>query len=270
MRAKPTNLQIVGVAVLIFSAILLGVGIHHMVSIGTCSSTGYSANYGPVPHCPSGTGAWFAFIFGGIIGSLAGALMAGSVGLVFAGIFGAIGFGALSIVLDSSAHSSNKIFGAVFGGCFALVGVIAGIAVLSSAIGSLRRPASKPPPRPMTPPAPASAFGTSAATSSGPASTFGTPDASSAFGDNGTAGDPILSAYSASQQHHAADTAAGRTAAASTPSPAALIPGLQAAARAKGVDPVDELAKLADLHKQGALTDQEFQSAKAKLLGQIR
>jgi predicted lipid-binding transport protein (Tim44 family) len=253
MRAKPTNLQIAGVALLIFSAILLGVGIHHMIAIGTCSSTGYSANYGPVPTCPSGTGAWFAFIFGGIIGGLAGALMAGSVALVFAGIFGAIGFGALSIVLDSSAHHSNKIFGAIFGACFALVGVAALIAVVGSAIGSLRRPASKPPPTRATPPAPASAFGA--------------PDASSAFGDNGTAADPILTAYSASQQPRAAPPSqAGMTIA---PSPAALIPGLQAAARAKGHDPVDELAKLSDLHKQGALTDQEFANAKAKLLGQM-
>ena len=255
MSAKPTNLQIAGVALLIFSTILLGVGIHHVVAIGTCSSTGYSAHYGPVPTCPSGTGAWFAFVFGGIIGGLAGALMAGSVGLVFAGIFGGIGFGALSIVLDSSAHSSNKIFGAIFGGCFALVGVIAGIAVLSSAIGSLRRPASKPPPRPATPPSPATAFGT--------------PEASSAFGANGSDGDPILGAYSASQEHHA-PTPGAASATTFTPSPAALIPGLQAAAHAKAGDPVDELAKLADLHKQGALTDQEFQNAKAKLLGQIR
>ncbi len=257
MRAKPTNLQIAGVALLIFSTILLGVGIHHVVAIGTCSSTGYSAHYGPVPTCPSGTGAWFAFVFGGIIGGLAGALMAGSVGLVFAGIFGAIGFGALSIVFDSSAHSSNKIFGAIFGGCFALVGVIAGVAVLSSAIGSLRRPASKTPPKPATPPSPEAS------------SAFGTPEASSAFGGNGTDADPILGAYSASQQHHASNPAVA-SATTFTPSPAALIPGLQAAARAKAGDPVDELAKLAELHKQGALTDQEFQNAKAKLLGQIR
>ncbi len=253
MRARPTNLQIAGVALLIFSSILLGVGIHHVVKIGTCSSTGYSANYGPVPTCPSGTGAWFGFIFGGIIGGIAGALMAGSVALVFAGIFGAIGFGALSIVLDSSAHSSNKIFGAIFGACFALVGVGALIAVLTSAIGSLRRPASKPPPTRATTPAATSAFGA--------------PEASSAFGDNGKDADPILTAYSASQEHRAATSGAAGTTI--TPSPAALIPGLQAAARAKRQDPVDELAKLADLHKQGALTDQEFENAKAKLLGQM-
>jgi hypothetical protein len=79
-------MRIVGVALLLFSAVLLGVGIHHLVATGTCSSTGYSSNYGPVPYCPSGTGWWFAFVFGGIIGSLIGALMAGSMGLVFAGI----------------------------------------------------------------------------------------------------------------------------------------------------------------------------------------
>ncbi len=258
MRAQISNVQIAGVALWIFSVILLGVGMHHMVSIGTCSSTGYSANYGPVPTCPSGTGAWFAFLFGGIIGGLVGALMARSIGLVFAGIFGAIGFGALTVAFDSSAHHSNKIFGAIFGACFAIVGVIAGIFVLSSVIGSLRRPASK---------TGAPGRDPSSSSSPTPTSAFGTPQASDAFGGNGKDADPILSAYSASQQHHA-DT--GRPGTASTPSPAALIPGLQAAARAKGQDPVDELAKLAELHKQGALTDQEFANAKAKLLGQIK
>src|SRR5947209_16913297 len=100
LGAELSSVRITGVAVLLFSAILLGVGIHHVVATGTCSSTGYSANYGPVPTCPSGTGAWFAFVFGGIIGSLSGSLMAGSVALVFASIFGAIGFGSLSILLD--------------------------------------------------------------------------------------------------------------------------------------------------------------------------
>lgn len=105
---QPSNLTIVGVALVLFSAILLGVGIHHVVATGTCSSTGYSANYGPVPTCPAGTGWWFAFLFGGIFGCLIGAAMARSVGLVFAGIFGAIGFGALSNLLDSSASTGTK------------------------------------------------------------------------------------------------------------------------------------------------------------------
>jgi hypothetical protein len=239
------------------------VGIHHLVATGTCSSTGYSANYGPVPHCPSGTGWWFAFVFGGIIGSLVGALMAGSIGLVFAGIFGAIGFGSLSILLDSTAKSGERLFAGIFGGCFAIVGVVAWIAVISSAVGSLRRrkPAtasSAPRSRFSKPPQPQ------------PASAFGTPDTSSAFATDGKDADPILSAYNAS-----------RTAGPSTPSPIPtsstspvvsplnLVPGLQAAKQAASQDAVDELSKLADLHQKGALTDEEFASAKAKLLGQM-
>lgn len=138
MGEQPSNRRIAGVAVLLFSAVLLGVGIHHLIATGTCSSTGYSAHYGPVPTCPPGTGWWFAFVFGGIIGSLVGAFMSGGIGLIFAGIFGAIGFGSLSIVLDSGVTSGTKVFAAVFGGCFALVGLVAGVAVLAGAIAALR------------------------------------------------------------------------------------------------------------------------------------
>lgn len=38
-------------------------------------------------------------------------------------------------------------------------------------------------------------------------------------------------------------------------------------AEADGQSVTDQLSRLADLHKQGVLTDQEFASAKAKLLG---
>jgi hypothetical protein len=263
LGSEPSNLRIVGVALLLFSSILLGVGIHHLVATGTCSSTGYSANYGPVPHCPSGTGWWFAFVFGGIIGSLAGALMAGSLGLVFAGIFGAIGFGSLSILLDSTAKSGEKLFAGIFGGCFAIVGVVAWIAVISSALGSLRRP------KPATAStAPRSRF--SRAPRPQPVSTFGTPDASSAFGTDSKDADPILSAYNAS--HAPTPTASAPSPTRSTSqavSPLNLVPGLQAAKHAASQDAVDELSKLADLHQKGALTDEEFASAKAKLLGQM-
>ncbi len=244
LRAQPSNLRIVGVALLLFSAVLLGVGIHHVVATGTCSSTGYSANYGPVPTCPSGTGWWFAFVFGGVIGGLIGALMAGSLGLVFAGIFGAIGFGALSVLFDSHTQSGEKVFAAVFGGCFALVGVAAGAGVIASAIGSLRAPAAKS----TTPRAPTAA------------SAFDAPRASSAFGTASKDADPILSAYNASRS--AAPSAP-------EPSPLSLAPGLHAAMHAATRDAVDELAKLADLHQKGALTDEEFANAKAKLLGHM-
>jgi hypothetical protein len=245
LRAQPSNLQIAGVALLLFSAILLGVGIHHVVATGTCSSTGYSANFGPVPTCPSGTGWWFAFVFGGVIGSLVGGLMAGSLSLVFAGMFGAIGFGALSNLLDSSAQSSEKVFSAVFGGCFALVGVAAGISAIASSVGSLRRPARK-----------------SAATSAQVVtSAFGTPQSTAGLGSTSTVADPILSAYNASRS-----AAPGGP----KPTPLGLVPGLNAAMHAAAAaDPIGELTRLADLHQKGALSDAEFANAKAKLLGSM-
>jgi hypothetical protein len=251
--SQPSNMRIAGVALLLFSAVLLGVGIHHLVATGTCSSTGYSANYGPVPYCPSGTGWWFAFVFGGIIGSLIGALMAGSMGLVFAGIFAAIGFGSLSILLDSSASSGTKVFAAVFGGCFAIVGVVAGGAVILGALRSVRAPSATKP--------------TSSAVPV-PTSAFGTPEASSAFGTDSTSTDPIVSAYNASRA-----TAASAPAPAlpptptRTPTPLDLEPGLRAAMRGADGDLVDELGRLDALHRKGALTDAEFANAKAKLLG---
>ena len=60
--------------------------------------------------------------------------------LIFAAIFGAIGFGALSLLLDSSAPSSTKVFGAVFGGVFALVGIVGRVgAARVGAFTSLRQ-----------------------------------------------------------------------------------------------------------------------------------
>jgi Short C-terminal domain len=244
LRAQPSNLQIVGIALLLFSAVLLGVGIHHVVATGTCSSTGYSANYGPVPTCPAGTGWWFAFVFGGVIGSVIGALMAQSIGLVFAATFGGVGAGALSNLLDAGTQSGEKVFSAVFGGCFALVGVAAAISVIASAISSPRS-------------TPKSSTTTQATVTT---SAFGTPQASSALATGSPSSDPILSAYNASR---------GAAPGVVTATPLSLAPGLRTALHAAAADPVDELTRLADLHKKGALTDAEFASAKAKLLGRM-
>ena len=51
---QPSNRTIVGVGILLFTGVLMGVGIHHLISTGTCSSTGYSGTMGravlPVGH----------------------------------------------------------------------------------------------------------------------------------------------------------------------------------------------------------------------------
>ncbi len=234
-------MRIAGVAVLLFSAILLGVGIHHLVATGTCSSTGYSANFGPVPHCPSGTGWWFAFVFGGIIGCLAGAAMGGHGALIFAGIFGAIGFGALSLVLDSNASSGTQVFGAAFGGVFAVVGIIAWGVIVVSAFRSLpsRRPQEVRHGKTKT----TSGGGRSPSPSSSPAS-MGVPTPGPTPGTSPATGGAVLT-------------------------PLNLVPGLQAVRATTSGSALDQLSKLGELHQQGDLTDEEFANAKAKLLREL-
>ncbi len=240
-RLQPSNRMIVGIAMLLFGGVLLGVGIHHVVKIGTCSSTGYSSHYGPVPYCPKGTGWWIAFMIGGIFLTVIGGLIAGggAVGLILAITFGAIGAGALTVAFDSNVSSSKKTFGTIFGGSFLAFAALAALATLWVGLsrlsrGSSRRPAGSGPPVP--------SFGTSAS-----------PTASSAFGSSGGEPDAIMGAYSA-----------GATA----PTPTFRAP-VTAPPAAGSADPVDRLAKLAELHKSGALTDEEFAREKAKLLGDM-
>jgi hypothetical protein len=229
-----TNLRIAGVALSLFAGILLGVGMHHIVGTGTCSSTGYSANYGPVPHCPSGTGWWMAFLFAGIFGGIGGGLMAGSLALLFAGVFGGIGAGSLTVAFDHGAAHGNKIFGGIFGASFAIVGLGALVSVLVPAMRSLqggrRSPSAQPAP----------ALAGSAA--------FGTPATTSLFGAGAKSDDPILGAYRAS-------SSAAQAGVASSP--------------AVSGDSVARLSALAELHRKGDLSNEEFASAKAKLLGEM-
>jgi hypothetical protein len=193
-----------------------------------------------VPTCPSGTGWWFAFLFAGIFGALIGAFMSGSLALIFGGIFGGIGFGSLTIVLDSHASNGTKIFGAIFGGCFAIVGVIALFTVARKAFGALSSASDG---------------------SSGSSSGLSGPAASGS-------GDPIIGAYNAS----VTATAPAPPRPISAPiSPITVIPGPQhpAPKHAASSNAIEELEKLADLHKRGAVTDAEFAAAKAKLLGEV-
>jgi hypothetical protein len=235
----PSNRVIVGVALWLFSSVLVAVAIHHVITIGNCSSTGYSSTYGPVPHCPSGSGWIFALMFGGIIGTVIASGLAASIGMIVSGIFGSIGAGALSILFTSGTANGSKLFAGIFGGVFGLVGVIGLVALISSAINALRAPGNA----------------TSRTANNGRYSHAGGGRRSSRNGRARTS--PIV------QVSEPLPSAAQNTA---VVTPANLIPGLRAAAGAKTHDPVDELTKLANLHQSGALTDEEFASAKAKLL----
>jgi hypothetical protein len=72
-------LVIVGAALIGLGAALLALGLFHAFEHGTCSTTGYSRYYGPVPHCAKGIGWWMLLLFGGLIiaGSGAAAVVSG-------------------------------------------------------------------------------------------------------------------------------------------------------------------------------------------------
>ncbi len=274
MAAGLSNLKIAGVAVLLFFSVLLGVGIHHMISIGTCSSTGYSGNLGPVPYCPKGTGWWFLFLFAGIFGCLAGAGMAGSVAMVFGGIFGAIGIGSFTILLDKHTAGGSKAFGAIFGACFAIVGLIAWAAIIKNALTALRGPSPQSMAGPpsgivMARPAPSRLVPRTTAPPVGPTHlTPPAPSFESPFGAVQEQQDPIVAAWESAKAPSAPESAPAAPSA--EPIIAAnaqtLISGMKAIKQQVDRDPAAELAKLGELHAKGVLTDAEFAAAKAKLL----
>jgi drug/metabolite transporter superfamily protein YnfA len=114
---------------------MLCLGVFHGFEHGSCSSTGYSRNYGPVPHCSKGTGWWMLMLMAGLVVAGGGAALARSVGtlmlpLVFVAIgapFIALALGNHGQLLFNASSSSGKIFAGVFGGCFVITGLIWGL-----------------------------------------------------------------------------------------------------------------------------------------------
>jgi hypothetical protein len=79
---------------------MLVLGAVHAFANGTCSTTGYSRYYGPVPHCAKGIGWWAGMIILGIFVAIAGGVLfahrdtgTAPVSVVAAVLAGAIGVG---------------------------------------------------------------------------------------------------------------------------------------------------------------------------------
>lgn len=235
---------------------MLGVGLHHMVATGTCSSTGYSSNYGPVPYCPKGTGWWFLFLFGGILLVIIGAFVSGgsSVALLVPAIFLAIGIGALTVGFDAHASSGTKTFGFIFGGAFFVCGLIWALLVAGSGLRKLSTKRQTAPA--FSTPTTSTLLAAGASSAPAASSAFGATATTSAFGTAETQPDAILGAYTAGSS--ASTPGLGPTPATST----------SYGSQPTG-DALDKIAKLSELHKSGALTDDEFNREKAKLLGEL-
>ena len=77
------------------------------------------------------------------------------------------------------------------------------------------------------------------------------------------------SAVGGSVAHHQQQKYAAQDAAScrSSAGPQRVRPAIRTAAAARAEDPTEELTKLAQLHSQGILTDEEFSAKKAQILG---
>jgi hypothetical protein len=255
----PSNRTIVGVAVLLFGAVLFGVGLHHLIATGTCSSTGYSSDLGPVPRCPKGTGWWMLFLFAGVFMAVIGGLVSGgsSVLLIIPTVFSAIGVGALTVAFDKNVASGSKTFGLIFGGVFALMGLIPALVIAVGALRKLGR-GGRASPTGLRAGAPPSS------------SSLGSAAAVNAFGGATSQPDAILGAYAAAPTAPTAPSAPTATSPSLT-TPAPLAPPVAPAAPRSAAqdDVLEKIAKLAELHKSGALTDEEFAREKSKLLAEL-
>jgi hypothetical protein len=218
-----------GVIVLVLGAALIGYGVHYLAINGTCSSTGYSS-IGPVPKCSGGEGIYItATFFLGPVVLLIGWAMAQINGLTWPVTCVCLGTGIITIELAAGVSYGAKSFS-----------LFAGLAFFALAIYSLIRTGRK---RIWGNPAGKAAPGLFVA----PAS-YATDSGFSASSP------PAFPAPQLPVQ----DSAPVRD---SYPSPPDSVAGIS--------DPLDKIAKLAQLRDSGALTEAEFEQQKAKLLAQM-
>lgn len=243
---------VIGLALIAVSALAICWAIYNLVRIGSCASGG---PYVIAQPCPPGTGIKVLALVGGIFGLLIGAAISplrGSAGVAWGLGFTLIGVGAL-VAAVGPAHPPGgpglTIFGWVFGGFMILMGVLGliGGLMLSRGVQVARQKMVEV----------ASPAGVSVVSGS-PVVTVegGTLTAEQAE----RVGDSLRSMGMGDLAGFVEDAveAQGKGTAS---------PGAGAPAGGSADDLTDELAKLADLHASGALTDAEFQRAKQRLLG---
>jgi hypothetical protein len=135
-RRSALNMRLVlGLALVGLGIGMLCLGIFHGFAHGSCSTTGYSRNYGPVPRCSSGIGWWMLMLMSGLVVAGVGAVLARDVGplllpLVFVAIgapFIALALGNHGQLLFNTSASTGKIFSGAFGGCFVIAGLVWGL-----------------------------------------------------------------------------------------------------------------------------------------------
>jgi hypothetical protein len=110
---------------------LFALGIFHGFQNGSCSTTGYSRNWGPVPHCSKGIGWWMLILMAGLVVLGGGAVLSGigaiAGGVLFIGVgapFVALGLGgAKGQLLLGASSGTGKLSALIFGACFVIAGL---------------------------------------------------------------------------------------------------------------------------------------------------
>jgi hypothetical protein len=139
---------IVGFALVGLGAAMFALGLFHGFEHGSCSTTGYSRNYGPVPHCAKGVGFWMLMLLIGIFVAVGGAILSGTAGSLLTPImFVAVGapFVVLGLrsghtqLLVGSSAGAGRVFSGIFGGAFVVSGVLWGASAARGALSGIDR-----------------------------------------------------------------------------------------------------------------------------------
>ncbi len=244
---------IIGLGLIAVSALAAGWAIYHLVRTGTCASGGPYVSARP---CPEGTGLQLMALIGGIFGSMIGAAVSplrGSAGVAWGLAFTLLGLGALAAGIGPARPPEGgtglMIFGIAFGGFMILMGLGGfGVSVVASRGYRAARAAAQ-------------TFSTSRVATM--QSAIGSPmvgvEGSGLTPEQARRVTDSLRSIGLGDMAGMVQQAVDRQGA-----------GAKAFPVAPARDPedlTDELAKLAQLHTSGALTDEEFQQAKSRLLG---
>jgi hypothetical protein len=246
-----------GVALMVIGVALMAWGAHHLTENGNCSSTGY-VSYGPVPTCKGNEFFYItsAFFLGPAV-ALVGWGMAKISGLMWPLTCVGYAVGFITIRNDAGPTSGAKAFGQVMGEFLIALAVLS---VIITVRKRLRKKAGH-------------AGATNAGATNAGAANAGAANAGAAPAGITLAGiPPTGSAGPAFGSAGLATTGPATVGPAPTPvasMPPSWGPPVTQAATGSGSDPYDKIAKLAQLHQTGAITDAEFEREKAKLLGEI-
>jgi len=262
----------VGLAVGVLGNVFIGVAIFHLLQQGSCGDFGQ-------PTCSAGTGWYVALLPVGIIASMLGIFLGGG-GVMFGTTFLAVGLGAMAAA-GLGDNSEMRVFGWVFGGAFAFVGVLAVLGRF--ALGRSLAVQQADTAQLVATGAPATATVTNVQDTGITINdnpqvvltvriepTDGRPPYDSTMSRTVSrvaiprVGDRMAVRYDTANPQHWVETgsAAADPMASSFSAPGpAPVPGAAAV--------LDDLDKLHDLKLSGALTDEEFETAKARLLGRL-